>query len=101
MAAVQGKSVNLGARGIGISVALGARTMNVLGLVLGNGATLAIAGVALGLAGAFGLTRLMTTLLFEVKPTDPMTFAIVAIVLLVVALIACYLPALRATKVDP
>ena len=86
---------------IGIRVALGARTMNVLGLVLGNGATLAIAGVALGLAGAFGLTRLMTTLLFEVKPTDPMTFAIVAIVLLVVALIACYLPALRATKVDP
>ena len=62
---------------------------------------LALAGVALGLAGSYGLTRLMTSLLFEVKPTDAMTFGTVAIVLLVIALIACYIPGRRATKVDP
>jgi len=62
---------------------------------------LALSGVALGLAGSYWLTRLMATMLFEVKPTDLMTFATVAIGLLVIALVACYIPARRATKVDP
>jgi len=88
-------------REIGVRMALGARPRHVLRLVLGNGMTLAVIGVVLGLAGSYGLTRLMTTLLFEVKPTDKTTFATVAFGLLIVALLACYLPARRATKVDP
>jgi ABC-type antimicrobial peptide transport system permease subunit len=63
--------------------------------------TLALIGVALGLAGAFALTRLMTTLLFNVRPTDVATFATVSIGLLIVALFACFIPARRATKVNP
>jgi ABC-type antimicrobial peptide transport system permease subunit len=73
----------------------------VLKLVLKNGMFLALIGVALGLAGAFALTRLMTAMLFEVKPTDLATFAIVSVGLILVALLACYLPARRAMKVDP
>ena len=88
-------------RDIGVRMALGARPFNVLRLVLGNGMTLAVIGVVLGLAGSYGLTRLMTTLLFEVKPTDKLTFAAVAAGLLAVALLACFIPARRATKVDP
>jgi putative ABC transport system permease protein len=86
---------------IGIRMALGAQTGDVLKLVLRNGMGLAFIGIAVGLAGAFTLTRLMRTLLFDVKPTDVMTFALVSLCLLVTALIACYLPARRATKVDP
>jgi putative ABC transport system permease protein len=86
---------------LGIRLALGARTSDVLRLVIGNGMFLAVVGVVVGLAGALGLTRLMATLLFEVKPTDVLTYAAVAIGLLLVALAACYLPARRATKVDP
>ncbi len=82
-------------------MALGARPGNVLRLVVGNRMILALSGVALGLAGSYWLTRLMATMLFEVKPTDLMTFATVAIGLLVIALVACYIPARRATKVDP
>jgi ABC-type antimicrobial peptide transport system permease subunit len=86
---------------IGIRMALGAQMKDVLTLVLRSGMTLALIGVAIGLTGAFWLTRLMTKLLFGVMPTDAVTFGSVAVVLLVVAFLACYIPARRATKVDP
>ncbi len=70
-------------------------------MVVGNGLVLAGVGVLLGLAGSYALTRLMKSLLFEVQPTDRVVFAIVSLGLLLVALIACYIPARRATKVDP
>ncbi len=86
---------------IGIRVALGAQRNDVLRLVVGQGLMLTLAGVAGGLVGAFALTRLMTGLLFGVTPTDPLTYFGVATLLVMVALIACWLPAWRATKVDP
>ncbi|HEY8225714.1 MAG TPA: ABC transporter permease [Pyrinomonadaceae bacterium] len=86
---------------IGIRMALGAQMKDVLGLVLRNGMTLAAIGVAIGLTGAFWVTRLMAKLLFDVRPTDALVFASVPAVLLVVAFLACYIPARRATKVDP
>jgi putative ABC transport system permease protein len=86
---------------IGIRIALGAQMADVMKLVLRSGMALALIGIALGIAGAFALTRLMTSLLFGVKPTDTVTFVTVSLSLLVTALIACYLPARRATKVDP
>jgi len=86
---------------IGIRMALGARRGNVLGLVLGHGSRLALLGVAIGIVGALGLTRFLSSLLFGVKPADPLTFLIVSLVLAGVALLASYLPARRATKVDP
>lgn len=86
---------------LGIRVALGARRVDVLRLVLANGLMMALAGVALGVAGAFALTRLLGTMLHGVSATDPVTFAVVAGLLMFVALLACLIPALRATRVDP
>jgi len=86
---------------IGLRIALGAQARDVIGLILRQGLSLALLGTALGLAGAYGLTRLMKTLLFGVNATDPLTYAGVAALLVLVALLACYLPARRAAKVDP
>lgn len=86
---------------IGIRVALGAQRADVLRLVLKQGMALAVVGVAIGVAGAFAATRLMKTLLFEVRANDPLTFGLIALALIAVALLACYIPARRAMKVDP
>jgi putative ABC transport system permease protein len=86
---------------IGIRMALGAQVTDVLKLILKQGMMLALLGEAIGLAGAFALTRLLRGLLFEVTPTDATTFVAVSGVLITVALLACYIPARRATKVDP
>jgi putative ABC transport system permease protein len=88
-------------REIGVRIALGASSGNVLGLVLRQAMLTALAGVAAGIVGSFVLTRLMQSLLFEISPTDPLTFAGVALVLLLVAALASYLPARQATRVDP
>jgi putative ABC transport system permease protein len=86
---------------IGIRMALGARSGDVLKLVLRLGMRLAVLGTTLGVAGALGLTRLMTSLLYHVKPGDPVTFICVSALLTLVTLTACWLPARRASKVDP
>ena len=86
---------------IGIRLALGARNREVLGLIVGEAMRPALFGAALGLFAAFGLTRLLTGLLFNVKPTDPATFTVVLLLLVGVALLASYIPARRATRVDP
>jgi putative ABC transport system permease protein len=86
---------------IGIRAALGAGTGDTLRLIIGQGMKLAVIGLALGLAAAFGLARLLASLLFGVKTNDPMTYAAVALVLTSVALLACFIPAQRASKIDP
>jgi putative ABC transport system permease protein len=85
----------------GIRIALGAQAGNVLRMILGQGLRLAVVGVALGLVGAFALTRLLKGLLFGISASDPLTFVVIASLLVGVALLACWLPARRATKIDP
>lgn len=86
---------------IGIRMALGAQRSDVLGLVVRQGMTLAAIGVVAGLAGAFSFTRVMASLLFNVRPDDPTTYLAISLLLIVVAFLACYLPARRAAKLDP
>lgn len=98
---VMSYTVTQNTKEIGIRMALGAETRDVLKLVVGQGLALAVIGIGVGVAGAFALTRFMSALLFGVSPTDPFTFTGVAATLLFVAMLACYIPARRATKVDP
>ncbi len=98
---VMAYSVSQRAHEIGIRIALGANTSHVVKLVVGRGMTLVLMGMAIGLAGAFGLTRLMSGLLFGVSATDPLTFVGIPMLLAGVALAACLMPARRALKVDP
>jgi putative ABC transport system permease protein len=86
---------------IGIRMALGAQTKDVLKMVVGRGMALTLIGISIGLIAAFALTRVMSSLLFNVSATDPLTFAVVAVLLAAVALVASYIPARRATKIDP
>ena len=88
-------------REIGIRVALGAQRRDLLRLVAGRGMTLVAVGLLIGLAGALALTRFMQSVLYDVSATDPLTFALVVLLLAGVALLACLVPARRAAKVDP
>jgi len=94
-------SVSQRTREIGIRLALGARRGEIVGMVVRQGMVFAVAGIAAGVAAALGLTRMMESLLYEVKPDDPWTFAVVAGTLGVTALLASWVPALRAALVDP
>jgi putative ABC transport system permease protein len=88
-------------REIGIRMALGAERTQVLRMVIGRGLVLSAAGLALGLAGAFALRRVLSSLVFEVSTADPATYAVVPVLMLGVALLACWVPARRASRVDP
>ena len=98
---VMAYTVALRTQEIGIRIALGAQRQDVLRLILGQGARIAFLGVAIGLAAAAALARLLSSLFFSVSATDPLTFAAVAVLLVAVALLACYIPARRALRVDP
>jgi putative ABC transport system permease protein len=94
-------SVSLRTQELGLRMALGAEKRDVLKMVIGQGLKLALMGVAIGIAGALALTRFLSSLLYGVKPTDPVTFIAVSLILIAVAWLACYIPARRASKVDP
>jgi putative ABC transport system permease protein len=94
-------SVTQRTREIGIRIALGAKGGDVLRMIVGSGMGLALAGVGIGLFTSFALTRVMSSLLFQVSASDPATFLVVAVLLTIVALLACYIPARRAMKIDP
>jgi ABC-type antimicrobial peptide transport system permease subunit len=94
-------SVSQRTREIGIRVALGAQAGTVRRMFLAHGLTLAAIGVGIGLAAAFGLMRLMSTLLFEVSPADPLTYGLVSLTLMAATMLASYIPAVRATTIDP
>jgi ABC-type antimicrobial peptide transport system permease subunit len=93
--------VSLRTNEIGIRMALGAKPGDIWRLVIGRGAALAVLGVGIGITGALALTKLLSSLLYAVKPTDPATFAGVAFLLGLIAVLACYVPARRAMRVDP
>ncbi len=93
--------VNQGTRELGIRLALGATPDGILLMVVQHGMLVALVGVAIGLVGAFTLTRLMRSLLFGVEATDPLTFAAIALLLTIIALVASYVPARRAARIDP
>jgi putative ABC transport system permease protein len=86
---------------MGVRIALGASKGDVMGLIVGRGMVVVFAGAIAGVAGAIGLTRLMNTIIYGVRPTDPLTFGGVTVFLLLVAVLACWIPARRATRVDP
>jgi putative ABC transport system permease protein len=94
-------SVQQRAHELGVRMALGARTGNVVRLIVGEGLMLALVGIGLGVCGSLALTRLIAGLLYSVSPQDPSTFILVSIMLLAISLLASYLPARKATKVDP
>lgn len=94
-------SVTQRQREIGVRMALGAQRFEVLNLVVGQGMRLVLIGAFIGLLGSFALTRVLTSVLFNVRPTDPLTFVAVTLSLCAAALLACYIPARRATKIDP
>ena len=101
IARVLATSISRRTQELGVRMALGAQRPDLLRMVLREGMTLVALGLAIGLPTAFLLTRLMSTLLFDVSPTDPMTFTAVTVVLVLVALAACYVPARRATLISP
>jgi putative ABC transport system permease protein len=98
---VMNYSVTLRTREIGLRMALGAQPARVLMLVLRQGLLLTLVGIGIGLLGALALTRVMSSLLYGVGATDPVTFAAIVLLLALVSLIACYIPARRATRIDP